>query len=525
MLNLSLTKHDNAIAVSAALIQTLKIKVSSFTLKKTLTSHPEYPSLLAISDSLNAWNVPHTNVKIQKLTYKDSVLKFPFIAHLNAKEFILVHSIMGSTVTFSNEERKEAKMDEDVFLHLWDGIVLYAEKGEASGEADFKRARLEGWLVKARIPFLIMIILGCFFSVVNYSIPTWYYFVLLALKLSGISLTVLLLAHSVDANNPFIQNLCSLGKKNNCNAVLKSDAAKVTTWLSWSEVGFFYYAGGFLSLLFAPTSLPLLAFLNLFALPYTLYSIHYQFKQKNWCILCCTVQVLLCLEALAFTFQSQYGLNLSLVSPILVIFAFLLPIATWSVLRPLLLKAEQAVPMTKQLKKFKYNSELFQQMLTAQARYIVTDELRPIVLGNLESETTITMVSNPFCGPCGTAHRAIEEWLNESNDFKLQIVFTTVNRDNDERTKVARHLTALNIHQDKRVVEKALNDWYSQTNKKYEVWAESYPISFNGEISIAIEKQQRWCELAEIEFTPTILVNGYKLPELYRLEDLKYLIN
>jgi hypothetical protein len=39
------------------------------------------------------------------------------------------------------------------------------------------------------------------------------------------------------------------------------------------------------------------------------------------------------------------------------------------------------------------------------------------------------------------------------------------------------------------------------------------------------EKQKEWCDMAEIAFTPTILVNGYKLPEPYRLDDPKYLIN
>ena len=114
---------------------------------------------------------------------------------------------------------------------------------------------------------------------------------------------------SLNANNPFVKNLCSLGGKNDCNAILKSDAAKVTSWLSWSEVGFFYFFGSLLSLLLASSSLPLLAWLNLFALPYAIYSIAYQYRHKNWCVLCCCVQALLLLEALAFLSNQNFQLS------------------------------------------------------------------------------------------------------------------------------------------------------------------------------------------------------------------------
>lgn len=71
---------------------------------------------------------------------------------------------------------------------------------------------------------------------------------------------------------------------------------------------------------------------------------------------------------------------------------------------------------------------------------------------------------------------------------------------------------------------KALNDWYAQGAQNYEIWAQKYPITFNGEMNEVTKKQKTWCDMAEIAFTPTILVNGYKLPAPYLLEDIKYLI-
>jgi len=45
-------------------------------------------------------------------------------------------------------------------------------------------------------------------------------------------------------------------------------------------------------------------------------------------------------------------------------------------------------------------------------------------------------------------------------------------------------------------------------------------------IKLEFEKhpQQQWCAPAKISFSATVFINGYKLPDPYHLEDIKYLI-
>jgi hypothetical protein len=74
--------------------------------------------------------------------------------------------------------------------------------------------------------------------------------------------------------------------------------------ISWSEIGLFYFVGGFISLLVAgeqaASILLILAWMNVAALPYTIFSIYYQWGvAKQWCILCLTTQVLLIAEFIA----------------------------------------------------------------------------------------------------------------------------------------------------------------------------------------------------------------------------------
>lgn len=518
----------NAIAVPRLLLKALGIKVTDKTLKEKLENHPDFPSLMAVSDCFNEWQISNAAYHIPKEEYKAEELQFPFIAQMpaNGGQFILVHQIANGKAIYSDEKVKRKEITEEEFLKSWSGILLYAEATEKSGEEGYFGKKLLETIDELKIPAAVLILVSSVVLAVNFSTAPLDFNLLLVIKFIGKGISVLLLAHSVDANNPLIQNLCSLGKKNNCNAILKSDAAKATSWLSWSEVGFFYFAGSFLSLLFVPSSISLLILFNICALPYTLWSIYYQYNHKNWCVLCCTVQALLWLEFFAAMGANSWNLTFSVpTSYIGMLVSFIAPVLLWYILKPALQKSSEYRLLKQQLKKFKYNSELFGHALTKQPRYAVPNEIAPIILGNPEAETIITMVSNPFCGPCAKAHETLDKWLKIRSDIQLKIVFTTADHEDDQRTKVARHVTALSLTKDVALVEKALNHWYEQREKKYEDWAKNYQINIGEEVNEATKRQKQWCDMAEITFTPTILVNGYKLPEPYRLEDIQYLIN
>jgi len=525
MRNLFKSKTHTTDQALISLIKALKIKVTESTAKSCLHNHPNYPSILAIGNCLTDWKVENKTYRIDKENYKEDLL-FPFIAHFpeSGGRFILVNTIDGEQIFYTDESTDKGVLDEKEFLKRWDGIGLHAEPLPQSGEVNYITGRLNEFLrfLMAPIAFLTLsVILYNAFANQYGNLPV---LALSLLKLIGIGISILLLMQSLNANNSFIKNLCTLNGKNDCNAILKSDAAKVTSWLSWSEVGFFYFTGSFLSLLFAPSSLLILAWLNLFALPYTIYSIIYQYRNKNWCILCCSVQALLVLETVAFLSARSYKLSVfptfGLITPI----CFLAAILIWSFLKPFFTYASEINLLKQQLKKFKYNSELFNQALKNQPCYAVPDDLMPIILGNPNAETTITMVSNPFCGPCAHTHKILDQWLKTRDDIKVKIIFTTRNDVDNKKAKVAQHVSALSLLNDTLLLENALNDWYSKRYKTYEAWANNYPLELNGEMKAVTEKQNAWFDMVEVKVTPTIFINGYKLPDPYQLEDIKHLL-
>jgi uncharacterized membrane protein/predicted double-glycine peptidase/thiol-disulfide isomerase/thioredoxin len=529
---LTFTKYQNGDAAVIKLLKNLSIRIDPATITAELEKHPDYPSLLAISDVLNNFDIENSAYRVQpeELT----LVSCPFIAHTKANggDFLVVNKIEGDQVSVSSEKWNKHKMNLNAFKRIFNGVVLTIEPSLAGYS---NKTSLTNALANFRTPaiiagLLLISVFALIFHTDYFANFNWQILLLTTFKTAGLITSILLLVQSIDSNNPLIQKLCQGGGGNkDCNAVLSSKAAKVFKGLTWSEVGFFYFGGTWLVLLFGDHSVSLLqalSILNIISLPYTFYSIYYQGRvAKQWCVLCCTVQALLWLEFIpsVTAFDSAFTLpNYTEWSTLFI--ALLLPVILWAVLKPLFLKLQQLQPLKQQLRKFKYNTELFNNMLKEQPKYALPDESWSIVLGNVEANNSITMVTNPYCPPCSKMHKLLDELLNSRGDIQARIVFTANNTDEDIKTPVSRHLMALNELPDKTIVKKALNDWYEQKQKDYKAWAKVYPVEVNEAGFYKIDNQKDWCEMAEVTATPTLLLNGYRLPVHYQLPDLKYML-
>jgi uncharacterized membrane protein/thiol-disulfide isomerase/thioredoxin len=527
---LSFTRYQNPDAAVNKLLKCLSINIAPETITAELEKHPDYPSMLAISDVLNAFNVENAAYRVDQENLAN--VPYPFIAHttINGGDFLVVNKIEGDKLTVSNEKWNNHKLTLEEFKKIFKGVVLTAEPSSTFTTT----ATFTTFLTSIKIPAiaagLLLILVSALFHTGYFTNLSWQTILLTVFKTAGLITSILLLVQSIDSNNPLVQKLCQGGSKTNCNAILSSKAAKVFEGLTWSEVGFFYFAGTWLLLLFGGGSAKIwwtLAILNVISLPYTFYSVYYQARiAKQWCVLCCTVQALLWLEFISLvtdihTFPLYFGDGRG---EAIIFICLLLPVILWMLLKPLFLKLQQLQPLKQQLRKFKYNTELFNSTLIAQPKYAQPGDEWSIVLGNAAADNIITMVSNPYCPPCSKMHAALDELLDQNGNIQARIVFTANNTDEDIKTPVSRHLMALNEHPDKTIVKQALHDWYEQKQKSYEAWAKVYPVELIEADFHKLDKQKTWCEMAEVTATPTMLLNGYRLPDLYQLPDLKYML-
>ncbi|CAM3926480.1 vitamin K epoxide reductase family protein [Mucilaginibacter galii] len=526
-------ENDLSTAILSSFIKELDVPVTRQSIKDELEKHPHYDSLLGYSDLLNNWRIPNAAYQLGIDQLADAPV--PFIASTQTGEFVIVNNVEETHVTISNEKYSRKRMSLMKFEALYSGAVLVAEKDDHSGEPNYVQKRQRELIENLRMPFFFAAVLALlltflfthkiYISTINIPIA-----LLILIKTAGFITSILLLIQGIDAANPIIQKICSSsGDSSDCNAILKSKAANINDYLSWSEVGFFYFAGTWLILLFNSShlsTLHILAILNIVSLPYTFYSIYYQWRvAKKWCILCCTIQALLWLEffpLLAYKFYEITPLTVNELSNIITGLA--IPILTWILIKPYLMRVKQSVKSNGELRRFKYDSSVFERILSNQVKYALPLDTDSLIIGNREAANIITMVSNPYCEPCAEAHKTLHDWLDIRDDIKLQIVFATPDYKEDNEPDVAEHLMSLRNNNDHKVTEKALSDWYEQKQKGYDSWSRQYP-KFDGGLAVeALNIQREWCKMTESWSTPTLFINGRRLPSNYEPGDIKYFI-
>jgi uncharacterized membrane protein len=533
-----LQRESNSVSATRLLIEELGIKVSASSIKKHIDNHPDYPSILSISDSLRHWKIDNFVIKADKQKLHD--LPVPFIAHLKNKGglFSTVTEVNNKTVVYQNGNKaKKEIISVNDFLQEWSGVTLIAEAGEDSGEKNYRQSRKKEILRSLKLPLVISIILAftalsIFYQSYNSLIFTPYT-LLLCLKLAGCAVAALLIVYEIDKANPLLKQICGIGEQTNCAAVLSSKHSKIFG-ISWSEVGCFYFAGGFISFLVAGSQvanvLQVLVWLNVLALPYTIFSVYYQSKiAKQWCPMCLAVQATLIGEfitAIALNLHSTSSLKITNLTFLSLLPSFILPPVIWFLLKPLLSQNEEAKRKKRELLKFKYDQRIFDTLLLKQKEITADATGLGITIGNPEASNTIIKVCNPYCGPCSKAHPEIEELLEENDNLKVQVLFTATNNETDIKSLPVKHLLAIAEKQNERLTKQALDDWYLAKKKDYELFAAKYPM--NGELKMQnakVEAMRNWCDEVGIAFTPTFFINGYKLPDIYNVGDLQYFLH
>ena len=518
------TSADNATTTLIRLLKALSIKVTSSTARHTLEGHPEFPALSSMSDALDRWHVANAAFRLGTVEQLRE-LPLPFLVHQDQQGgwFRLITHIEGDKLSYWDSDKGTGQQSLANFERTWSGVVLVAETNADSGETNYasenRKERLDA-LRQSTIYTLGGLILVLTLSMLLPSLTllqgSW-----LLTKTLGLALSIALLAKQFGNRNLFIDRLCRVGAKSSCQNLLDSPAAKLWGWLSWTEIGTLYFAGSLCVALFGPN--PLLGWLALSALPYTLFSVYYQARvARVWCPLCLGVQVVLLAEGTL----SITGLLLpvTLLHATYVAMGFALPALGWLLLKPALTAAQTQRRDHQSLVAFKRNSLIFGTLLKEQESMLpLPSHLRPLWLGQSDAAHKLTIVTNPYCGPCAQKHKELEALLRQSPTIAVRLIFLASEASDNKVTRLAQHLLAL----DPAVAPGALTAWFAQSQFDYETWAKQFPLPANREDDarqMAIE-HGRWCWNAGITSTPTVFVDGYRFPDLYRLGDVAWLLS
>jgi len=363
--------------------------------------------------------------------------------------------------------------------------------------------------------------------VTNFNTAPYNWWVLLFSKIAGTVICGALLIQFFDKNNPLFTKICKFGSQVDCNSILNSSAAKLWGWLSWSELGFIYFSGGFIALLisnFDIQTLGIFVLINILTLPFTFYSLYYQFfVVKKICTFCISILILFWIEFICLLpFWSDVSIQFLTIYPIAI--GYSLPLLSWIVVKPLAYKALQAKQIKVEISKFKRNPDVFQTILLKQPMMPpIRDSMSAIILGNLDAVHTITIITNPVCGPCAEAHRTLEMLLEENAELKVQFIFAVGTDDSATAHKVAQYF--LFAYLNDLPVQKIMHSWFTNENSSYEDWIKQYQQNTSSNVeSQTLKMHKVWCEEAFVDGTPTFYIDSYQQPTLYTLEDLALIL-
>lgn len=536
---------QNCEETTIVLCKALQIAYTRKALVGALLTHPDYPSLLAVSDVMKDYGVENISIYL-KDTKELMKISQPFIAQIvsenkSGKIFALVYSVSETKVSWYNPEKhKREEVAFDEFAGRFTGYMQVFQKGEVCGENEYEVNRLveKQQCIKEYFYIYSIPILAVIISVISIikngviisAFPILYTFLVLA----GAVVGIMLLMYEVDQYNPTLRKVCSIGQKTSCSAILNSHGAKIFG-IHWSIIGFSYFMGILLVLLASGIVHSQLlngaAWLSIMALPYIVYSIYYQARVAHqWCPMCLAVQgilLLLFFTSLAGGFLLDFD-NLSWNAILPYIIDMLFVFLATSLLLPAWEKAKVEKQRLVELQRLKHNSSIFEALLSKEKHITEFPEGLGITLGNPNGKLHLIKVCNPYCNPCAKAHPHVDRLIDNNPDICLQIIFlSSAGTEDDERLLPIKHLMAIAASGDVAMIRQALDDWYLSKRKDYAEFVLRYPVTQSQLQAqmVSINNMRKWIDKFEIGFTPAFFINGYLLPDLYTVQDLEYFLS
>jgi Protein-disulfide isomerase len=514
---------QNSHNVFTSFLKLLRIRHNNAFSNKYFNEHPHKHNLFGLSKMLSEYNIENVGTKIKNKEQDLFNIELPFIAHCGG-EFVAVYKVEQEKVHYIRDG-KRIIIPVSQFIQAWSGIILLTEVSSNSIEPDYDKHRIKELLTFAQK--LILIVAGIVALGITYVSKSLFSNIgttlLLTVNLVGVYVGYLLILKQMSIHSTYADKICSLFSKGDCNNVLESEAAKLWGVFGWSEIGLGYFVANVLIFLFLPHLIPYLALINILALPYTVWSVWYQkVKAKQWCPLCLIVQALLWIVfILNVVFGNIYFPELCLQDILITGCVYAIPMFALNLLVPALSEGNQVEQLKQEINSIKANEDVFKALSAKQPHYEVTLEDSHILFGNPKADLLITILTNPFCNPCAKMHKRVEEYLKMAHDkVCVQYIFSSFGADLDFANK---YLIAAYHEKEQDEFERIISNWFEKGKILKETFFDNMQLDIKSfDVEAEFQQHENWKTKTQLRATPTILVNGYKLPNNYKIEDLRY---
>lgn len=506
-------------------LQLLHVKFTPEFADKLFNGHPYKNNLYGLSSMLSAYNIRNAGVRI---TDKSKLGTFdpPFLVHTSDSAFLLVQKVTPTRI-FLALEGKTLEYSLEEFNKIWSGVILFAEPDEHSMEPSYQknlRLRLYRRGTKLLLSLAMLCLLFLFFSSAGYSYGIGNY-ILIGISIAGITVSSLVLFKQFSLQSKDAGQLCPLPNQHSqCNSVLTSGGARLFGFIRWSEIGLGYFTSNLIIALFAPGFIPYMALLNLCALPYSLWSIWYQkFRARQWCTLCLVTQLVIWLQFITnLCFGFIYIPGDFPVDTILFLSGVcLIPFLIINNLAPYIAAGIKSGNTVRELKSILMKDKVFTALLKEEGKYPEDGIRSKIIFGNPAARFTITILTNPHCNPCAAMHKKVDHLLKAAGEkICIEYIFSSFGEQFDKSGKA---LIGIYLNNSPEIIEKAYDEWFETGREDREKFLKKFNIDPDDPaVTEEYARHKQWRGSTRLSAAPAVLVNGYKLPQSYTLEELVY---
>jgi uncharacterized membrane protein/thiol-disulfide isomerase/thioredoxin len=471
-------------------------------------SHPNYPSALAFSDTLNFLGVKNESYSLEKEYWEELNNGFIVVYQNN---FALVKKVGVNYKVFSDDVKTISK--EDLYKNSTDFVLLFEEEENTKTKEKF----IFNYVIFAILVFLFLYSFWFF---------RWYETLFNLLSTIGLYISLELFNNKFGKESVALNNICGASQKKtqeNCAKIINSDKINIFG-LKLSDFSLVYFISILILGIVLPASSFALKILAATSSLVILYSLYIQiFVEQAICKICLLIASILILQITIseIYFSDLFGLN----TLFLCVLVFSIVFISLIFINNLLMQKDVLTKSNIKILRFIRNYELFKRELLEKEKINFTDNFSGFYIGNKNAKLHISLISNPYCGYCKEAHNILDKLLKKyPEDISAQIRFNYF-EDNvkSEYTELVQLLNATYQTENPQFFLNLLENWFTNGDLKklkVQIKTKESKISHDSLIEIANENVE-----LQFTFTPIFLVNGYRFPNKYDREDIFYFID
>jgi protein-disulfide isomerase/uncharacterized membrane protein len=496
-------------------IQLSNYKVVSKSINLQLLTHPDYPSIKAISDTYDYFGIENivANVPFEVINQ----LPENFISLINGKLYLVKKD--KNFAYLIDGKLQKTKISFDKLKETWNGIIIAIEPIQESKNTNSINKEyffLGGILLSSILPFIIN------FNIISiaYSICTFF----------GFLLSYFIVKETFGNHNKTVNKFCgAISKKEGCSNVINNSNSKLFNLIPLSDACIVYFSSLILFLIFVEFNSSLLFLTSLFSLPVILYSMYHQTVIiKDWCALCLGISVILIFQFIVLFYNFNhfiFDILIFIKATFIVAFTTIL----WLKIKNLQINNSVLESTKIEFIKFKRNKDLFNELISKKKllnSVALLEDNNRIYFGSKKPKLVIIAVTNPLCGFCSESFQTYYEILNKYEDVQINFVFSLFTNDpNNPAFKIVSSFLDLYHNQSKKVAIEALKEWFELKDLKN--WIKKYEKSEikNGNVNAILFKHREWAITNEILHTPTTIINNSFYPNEYNIKDIFYFID